>query len=614
MKTGFRASSPRLVPIAAAAFLLAACGSNEPASPFAPTDPAGRLFEPGHVLEVAVDLAPADWDTLRRQSRSWWDVAGAENKTCLVQPFAKPFDWFSASITVDGVRRDRVAVRKKGFLGSLNEERPALKVRFDREVAGQTLLGLERLTLNNSVQDPTWLKQCLSYRVFEKAGLPVPWCNFAHVTVNGRDLGLYVHLESVDRHWVRRHFPRDEGDLWEGEFSDFRTEWLGTFEKKGAVEDDDQTKVDRQALADVAGAVASSAPDAQVRPRLEELIDFDGFMRFWATEKVLEHWDGYANNINNFFLYHDPATSRFVFAPAGTDQITVPDPFSSTRPPVSVYATGALCNRLYAIPETRQLYVDEDPGGPRPRLRRGGPPGRDRPDAGGGRPGPRPLGARGRRRAGEGGGRPARLGPRATRRAAEGPRRRTPRVDAAAQGFDLRGPRRGDRGRLRHVVRHEPRRGRLPHRQRRPGRRLPPGAALGPTRRLAGRLRQERAAGPWPVVDLTAEAANGTYYNVWVGVNPERFRAGASGTFDGTFAWGGIGNWNPKTATWTYLGGFVDGSVEIDRASLAAGRPGVRPLPRAGDPVVIVGRPSPWPCWSPAPEPPARRTRRLRHR
>jgi len=78
---------------------------------------------------------------------------------------------------------------------------------------------------------------------------------------------------------------------------------------------------------------------------------------------------------------------------------------------------------------------------------------------------------------------------------------------------------------------------------------------------------------PWPVVDMSAEAADGTYYTLWVGVNPERFKPGESGPFDGTFAWGGMGNWNPRTSRWTYLGGFVDGRLEIDRASLTAGSP-----------------------------------------
>jgi len=75
----FRSASTLAAVAAATTAILAACGSNEPAAPFAPTDPAGRLFEPGHVVEVAVEIAPGDWDTLRHQTRTWWDVAAAEN-------------------------------------------------------------------------------------------------------------------------------------------------------------------------------------------------------------------------------------------------------------------------------------------------------------------------------------------------------------------------------------------------------------------------------------------------------------------------------------------------------------------------------------------------------
>ncbi len=551
----------------------AGCGSREPVSPFAPTDPAGRLFDPEHVVEVSLELSSPDWEALRRQSRSWWDVAAAPDKTCLVQPFAKPFDWFPATITVDGTRRERVAVRKKGFLGSLNSERPALKVRLDRFVAGQTLAGLERLTLNNSVQDPTWLRQCLAYRVFERAGVPVPYCNFAHVTVNGRDLGLYVHLESIDRRWVRRHFPRDEGDLWEGEMSDFRLDWLGTFEKKGDVEDGDQTAVDRRTLAEVANAVAPGTPDGQVRAKLEELLDLEEFVRFWAAEKVLEHWDGYANNANNFVLYRDPASSRFVFAPTGTDQITVPDPFLARRPPVSVYATGALANRLYAIPETRRMYAtairgvldrafDEDDllaeisrmqALVAPVLARQG-----------------AEAAAGQARAVE-----------ELRAWVRG--RREVLVDDLEAGppewsqapkesicVDLAGQVAGAFGTSFGTGAEDD------------AFRTGNGALSGTYRRATLAIRRVGAkagpdrnaqADPWPVIDMTAEAADGTYYTLWVGVNPERFRPGEAGTFDGTFAWGGIGNWNPRTATWTYLGGFVDGSLQIDAAGLGGGAP-----------------------------------------
>lgn len=554
------------------AVLAAACGSNEPVTPFGPTDPAGPLFAPDHLLEVAIEMAPQDWEALRRQTRDWWDIAGADSRQCLLQPFSKPYEWFEATVTVDGLRRERVAVRKKGFLGSLDEERPALKLRFDANLSGQTLLGLSRLTLNNSVQDASWLRQCLAYRVFQKAGVPVPWCNFAHVTANGRDLGLYVHVESIDRRFVRRQFERDSGDLWEGEFSDFDTTWINTFEKKG-VGDTDQREVDRSSLEEVGRAVSPFLPWDRVRNDLGKVVDFDGFMRFWATEKLLEHWDGYANNLNNFFVYRDPDDERFRFIPWGTDQITVPDPFSQTLPPVSVYALGAIANRIYAEPEGRALYVDtlramldtafdeQDLLAEIDRMQ-------SVIDPTLARMGPEIVASQARARDALRewvAGRRAVLladlrdGPREWSQ----PRKQSFCVDMAGElegSFDTT----FGTNRAPDIFR------------------VGGGSLAGTYRRVEITVRRvgsqagydkNAQADPWPVIDISAEAANGTYYNIWIGVNPARFTDGAAGPLDDSFAWGGIGSWNPRTWQWTYLGGFVSGRVELDRASLADGAP-----------------------------------------
>ena len=77
-------------------------------------------------------------------------------------------------MTVDGRLLPNVAVRKKGFFGSLSETRPSLKVKFDEYVGGQQLNSLDRLTLNNNLQDPSELKQCLTYFLMRKAGVPAP--------------------------------------------------------------------------------------------------------------------------------------------------------------------------------------------------------------------------------------------------------------------------------------------------------------------------------------------------------------------------------------------------------------------------------------------------------
>lgn len=331
---------------------LAACPV-DPAVPPPDPDPvpdpdtSDVLFEPDHVLLVDIELAAADWDTLRFQSRSIVDIFGGD---CLAQPFADPFSYFTASVTVDGETMTDVGVRKKGFLGSLNADKPSLKIKFDEFVGGRRLHDLSRLTLNNNVQDPSAIRQCLGYGVFAAAGVPAPRCNFAHVTVNGVDLGLYTHVESMDRHLIGRAFDDDTGDLWEGTLSDFRTGWTGTFEKKTNKEVVDKAHLEAVRL-------AAEAPDDELIDQLEAQIDLDGFVTLWATESLIAHWDGYGGNTNNFYLYDDPTTGTLHFLPWGIDQTFVNGPDGA--PPPAVTTVGVLARRLLDLPEGRERYESE---------------------------------------------------------------------------------------------------------------------------------------------------------------------------------------------------------------------------------------------------------------
>ena len=68
--------------------------------------------------------------------------------------------------------------------------------------------------------------------------------------------------------------------------------------------------------------------------------------------------DGYASNLNNYYLYHDPTSGRFRFLPWGVDgTLDRTEPFGEGRP-VSVVANGVLAHRLYAIPEARDRYLE----------------------------------------------------------------------------------------------------------------------------------------------------------------------------------------------------------------------------------------------------------------
>ena len=317
--------------------------------------PSDAYFALERVLDISIEIADEDWDTLRHQTRTFADVIAEIEEYGLSRPFADIYAWFPATVTVDGETHADVGVRKKGFVGSQSDTKPALKLRFDKYVDGQSLgRVMERMTLNNSIQDPSMVNTCLSYRVFAAAGNPAPRCNFATVSVNGKELGLYVHVEEMKAPFLSRHFESAEGNLYEGTVSDFTPTYRGTIEKK--------TNEDAADWSDIDAVVAAlqDPSDAGLKA-LGETVDLDRFLSFWATEVLVGHWDGYAGDRNNYHFYREP-DGPFVFIPWGTDDTfhlkDDPNPFDNiSNPPPSVLALTAIPNRLYNDPDWRVEYT-----------------------------------------------------------------------------------------------------------------------------------------------------------------------------------------------------------------------------------------------------------------
>ncbi|MEZ4436632.1 MAG: CotH kinase family protein [bacterium] len=315
----------------------------------APVQPDPAVFDGARLFEVEVEMDPADWDALRAQNRGELDLMGPD---CLDEPFASPYDWFPARVTVDGAVYDRVGIRKKGFFGSVSSSRPSVRIAFDEYVEGQSHRGLTRMALNNGRQDASRLRTCLAYGVFARMGAPTPRCNFARVTVNGQPLGVYAHVESIGRPFLAAQFGDPDGWLYEGTLSDFRPEWRGTMEQKTREEAPHTGGIDRV-------IAALGAADDELIAALQGALDLDAFLTFWAAETLVAHWDGYAGNTNNFWFYEHPRDGLIRFIPWGPDAA-----FQSPRlffeglvAPHSVFAVGAVARRLYLHPEGRARYL-----------------------------------------------------------------------------------------------------------------------------------------------------------------------------------------------------------------------------------------------------------------
>jgi hypothetical protein len=328
----------------AATLLLGGCSgsgdtpASDASSPDA--DPSEALFDPTKIVTVAIEMAPDDWELVRQDERNFL----GNDLGCPTGPFTHTYTWKRATVTVNGQRVEEAGIRKKGFIGSVNSVKPSLKIKFDKYVQGQILFGKERLTLNNNVQDPSQMVQCLFYGLARAAGIAAPRCNFAEVSVNGQLIGLYSNVESVKKRFLARHFADTSGDLYEGTVSDFRDGWMESFEPK-------TTETDPSLARIKAVTETLKLPD-KLLSALSEVVEIDNFATFWALNSLSNNADTYFTKGNNFFVYFDPsANNRMYFIPWGADAAF----YGSSG--MSVQAKPMLARRLYLLPAGQAKFV-----------------------------------------------------------------------------------------------------------------------------------------------------------------------------------------------------------------------------------------------------------------
>ncbi len=335
-------------------FLCVACGGSTevsdkddffiPATKGSVTDSA---FDPERLLQVSIQLPDADFQILKEEGRTL-DLALSDCANSDASWAEFEYTDFTAKVNIDGQTLENVAIRKKGYLGSLSRFRPSLKLNFDTHEEGRTFKTLKRMTLNNNRQDPSFVRQCLAYDLFSQAGIIAPRCNLAQVYVNGEDLGVYSHIESIKKPFLERTFINKSGNLYEAQVADLGAHLKDKFELKT-----NKTLNDRSDLAAFSSVLDET--DDNFIDELKKHIDLNEFITYWAVETMIGHWDSATGNANNFYMYKNPDDNLFHFIPWGTDSaFTGENIFKSKSGPL--YKNFSLASRLYSIEASRDLY------------------------------------------------------------------------------------------------------------------------------------------------------------------------------------------------------------------------------------------------------------------
>jgi hypothetical protein len=285
-----------------------------------------ELFSENAPSAIQIEISSQDLEKLRKESR----------------------EFVRAQVKEAGTVYLDVAVHLKGSVGSFRpiDDKPAFTLDFARFHTDQRFHGLRRIHLNNSVEDPSYSNEWVGSVLFRRAGLPAPRVGRALVTLNQRRLGLYVLKEGFTEDFLSCYFKTIGGGLYEpGEGHD-----VNQHLKRSSILEADQSRKALQTLTD-----AALEPDLNRRwERLAPVLDLDRFIRFMALEVMLGHRDGYCLARNNFRVYQDLDTQKWIFFPQGMDQL-----FGTAELPWMPSMAGLVAQAVIQIPEGRSRYSSE---------------------------------------------------------------------------------------------------------------------------------------------------------------------------------------------------------------------------------------------------------------
>ncbi|MBQ4582633.1 MAG: CotH kinase family protein [Oscillospiraceae bacterium] len=156
-----------------------------------------RLFDTGRVHTI--DIVMDDWDSF---------IETCENEEYAV-----------CDVVIDGEACRSVGIRAKGntslsSVSAMNSDRYSFKIEFDQYDSTFSYHGLDKLSLNNLIQDNTYMKDYLTYRMMGEFGVAAPLCSYVSVTVNGEPWGLYLAVEGVEDAFLQRNYGSDYGELY----------------------------------------------------------------------------------------------------------------------------------------------------------------------------------------------------------------------------------------------------------------------------------------------------------------------------------------------------------------------------------------------------------------
>lgn len=244
------------------------------------------------IRDIRITFAQSNWDEILDSLY----VAGDKGR-------------MQATLFIDGIQYDSVGVRYKGYSSaSVDRVKNPLNIKLNYLIEGQDHQGIDKIKLSNVIQDPSFLREVLSYEIARKY-MPASESNFANVYVNDTLLGLYSNVEAVNNEFLEKHFTTADNVLVKGnpETVDLYGENSNLSQTPGT---DSlaytslysmQSDYGWTALYNFIDTVNNHEVD------VDKVLNVDQALWLHALNYTLINFDSYVGYAQNYYLYQDQA-------------------------------------------------------------------------------------------------------------------------------------------------------------------------------------------------------------------------------------------------------------------------------------------------------------------
>jgi len=248
-------------------------------------------FNPAIVNDLYINITTEDWQDI----------------------LANPLDeeYHETSITFNDLTLDSVAIRTKGgsSLRSVSQstsDRYSFKLDINEYVDGQKFFGLKKFTLQNSFNDPTYMREVIAYDLLDEMGVATPKHAYVNFYVNGELLGLYLMVEAIDGEFLENNFANSNGDLYKPDGTGSDLQWInGDIASYSDINlQTNEETTDNGAFINFVEQMANGAT---------EVIDIDSLLRYMSVSVALSNLDSYHGTLaHNYYIYEQDGVFSFL--------------------------------------------------------------------------------------------------------------------------------------------------------------------------------------------------------------------------------------------------------------------------------------------------------------